>query len=168
MAKYNFLMTQKIILIIEDDNNLREAIRLKLENEDYNIHTAKDGLDGLEKAKIVLPDLILLDVMMPKMDGLEALYHIDKEISKRIPIVIITNKTMLAYLPVKLTVKFRKPAAISYSVRWFDPAKNEYLGGSVTDDGTVLTVTSPSESDMVLILEEALPKQSFRLKNKTL
>ncbi|MBG0859587.1 MAG: DUF4038 domain-containing protein, partial [Bacteroidales bacterium] len=84
----------------------------------------------------------------------------DKVFNHFVSVVKTTdNKTMLAYFPVKLTVKIRKPAAISYSVRWFDPSKNEYQGGSATDDGTVLTITSPSESDMVLILEDALPKQ---------
>ena len=76
------------------------------------------------------------------------------------------NKTILAYLPVKLTVKIRKPAGIPYNVRWFNPVTNEYSEGIAADDGSVLTVTSPVESDMLLILEEALPKPKLRLKNK--
>ncbi len=66
------------------------------------------------------------------------------------------NKTILAYLPVKLTIKIRKPAEKNYSVRWFDPVNNEYSNGICTDDGLVLTITSPKESDMVLILEEII------------
>jgi len=65
----------------------------------------------------------------------------------------IDNKTILAYLPVKITVKIRKPAGNSnYKVRWFDPVKNEYKDGTASDDGAVLSVLSPVDSDMLLIL----------------
>jgi Protein of unknown function (DUF4038)/Domain of unknown function (DUF5060) len=63
------------------------------------------------------------------------------------------NKTILAYLPVNLTVKIRKPLNIVYKVRWFDPVKNEYSDGKAVDDGLILTVISPVKSDMLLILE---------------
>jgi len=63
------------------------------------------------------------------------------------------NKTILAYLPVKLTVKIRKPLNINYQVRWFNPVKNEYYPGTLTEEGTVLTMTSPVESDLLLIIE---------------
>lgn len=78
------------------------------------------------------------------------------------------NKTILAYLPVKLTVKIQKPLGISYNVRWFNPVTNEYSEGSATDDGSVLTISSPFDSDMLLILEEALPKPKLKPKNKTI
>jgi len=65
----------------------------------------------------------------------------------------IDNKTMIAYLPVKLTVKIRKPSAFDYHVRWFDPVKNIYSDGRLIDDGVVLTISSPEDSDMLLILE---------------
>jgi hypothetical protein len=70
------------------------------------------------------------------------------------------NKTMLAYLPVKLTVKIRKPAEINYSVRWFDPVKNDYSVGTASDNGVQLTLTSPSEGDMILILEEQVERNN--------
>jgi hypothetical protein len=66
----------------------------------------------------------------------------------------LDNSTILAYLPVRLTVRIRKPAgAHEYRVRWFDPVKNTYSDGIAADDELVLTVSSPSESDMLLILE---------------
>lgn len=76
------------------------------------------------------------------------------------------NSTILAYLPVKLTIKLRKPADKVYTVRWFDPVNNEYSNGTGTDDGKVLTITSPKESDMVLILEEVLPVKDIKLPGK--
>ena len=64
------------------------------------------------------------------------------------------NNTILAYFPVKLTIKIRKPSGAGYRMKWFDPVKNTYSDGIVHDDGSLLTITSPSEGDMLLILEK--------------
>ncbi len=63
------------------------------------------------------------------------------------------NKTILAYLPVKCSVNLRKPLAAVYKLRLFDPVKNTYSDGSVSDDGAILKINSTSENDMLLILE---------------
>ena len=68
----------------------------------------------------------------------------------------IDNKIILAYLPVKQTIKILKPAGHNYTIKWFDPVKNSYSAGISEDDGNVLTITSPVDSDMVLILEEVV------------
>ena len=62
------------------------------------------------------------------------------------------NKTIIAYLPLKLTIKIRKPSDGYFQVQWFDPVTNIYSDGEAQDNGSVLTVTSPSEKDMLLIL----------------
>jgi len=72
------------------------------------------------------------------------------------------NKTILAYVPVKEIIILRKPAGHNYSVRWFDPVNNTYSNGTGTDDGNILTVTSPKESDMVLILEEVVTVKNIK------
>jgi hypothetical protein len=64
----------------------------------------------------------------------------------------IDNKNILGYIPVKTTVEIRKPDDFTYSVKWFDPVNNRYSDGSADDNGSVIAVTSPSESDMLLIL----------------
>ena len=64
------------------------------------------------------------------------------------------NNTILAYFPVKLTIKIRKPSGAGYQTKWFDPVNNTYSDGIVQDDGSLLTITSPSEGDMLLILEK--------------
>lgn len=64
------------------------------------------------------------------------------------------NNTILAYFPVKLTIKIRKPSGAGYRMKWFDPVKNTYTNGIEQDDGSLLTITSPSEGDMLLILEK--------------
>jgi len=67
----------------------------------------------------------------------------------------VDNKILLAYLPVKCTVKIRKPVADNiYQAKWFDPVKNVYTDGNAADDGSVITITSPADSDLVLILEK--------------
>jgi Protein of unknown function (DUF4038)/Domain of unknown function (DUF5060) len=76
------------------------------------------------------------------------------------------NKTILAYIPVKETISLRKPAGHNYSVRWFDPVKNAYSNGTGSDDGNILTVTSPVDGDMLLILEEIVPVKNIKIQDK--
>ncbi len=59
------------VLIVDDEEDILEFIQYNLEKEGYDVYTAKNGLEGITVAKKVLPQLILLDVMMPEMDGIE-------------------------------------------------------------------------------------------------
>ena len=91
----------------------------------------------------------------------------DKVFNEFVSVVKTTNnKTILAYMPVKQTINIRKPAGHNYSVRWFNPVKNEYSDGTCADDGKILTVTSPAESDMLLILEEVVPVEKIKPRSK--
>ena len=60
------------ILLVDDEPDILEIISYNLSAEGYDVYTAKNGLDGVAKAKKKLPHLIILDVMMPEMDGIEA------------------------------------------------------------------------------------------------
>ena len=85
----------KKTLLIVDDTELFIQLQIShLGRKRYNIHTAKNGNDGLEMARSLKPDLILLDVMMPEMDGLEVLMELkwDKKL-KKIPIFMLTAKS---------------------------------------------------------------------------
>ncbi|BAY22575.1 PAS/PAC sensor hybrid histidine kinase [Calothrix sp. NIES-2100] len=62
---------RKTILVVDDDINIRELLRQQLENEGYNVREAKDGVDAIQQIKINRPDLILLDVMMPQINGFD-------------------------------------------------------------------------------------------------
>jgi hypothetical protein len=91
----------------------------------------------------------------------------DKVFNEFVSVVKTTNnKTILAYLPVKQTINIRKPTGHSYCVRWFNPVKNEYSDGTGADDGKILTVSSPADSDMLLILEEVVPVEKIKTRNK--
>ena len=66
------LTTKHKILIVDDEPDIRELIEYNLKKEGYQVYTASNGQEGVTEAKRVLPDLIILDIMMPKMDGIEA------------------------------------------------------------------------------------------------
>ena len=82
----------KKILIIDDDIDLVEAMRITLEGTGFDVRDAQDGISGLERAKRELPDLILLDVMMGTQDeGFHVAYQIRRDEALRdIPIIMLT------------------------------------------------------------------------------
>ena len=78
------------LLIVDDDQNICDMLKLYFENEGYKIKTANDGVEGLATFKIYNPDLVLLDIMMPKKDGWQVCREI-REISPK-PVIMITAK----------------------------------------------------------------------------
>lgn len=78
------------ILITDDEVAIADIIAYNLENEGYETVTAADGMEALEKVKEEAPDLIILDVMMPRMDGFEALQEIRK--TSKVPVIMLTAK----------------------------------------------------------------------------
>ena len=78
------------LLIVDDDPNICDMLKLYFENEGYKIKTAYDGVEGLNTFKIYNPDLVLLDIMMPKKDGWQVCREI-REISPK-PVIMITAK----------------------------------------------------------------------------
>src|SRR3989344_972998 len=84
--------TQKTILVVEDEKSLRDAIVDILRLKKFNPLEAKDGKEGVEIALAKHPDLILLDLLMPVMDGMTALKKIREDAwGARVPVVILTN-----------------------------------------------------------------------------
>ena len=80
------------ILIIEDDKFLRELISRKIINEGFKMEEAIDGEEGLKKLQEVKPDLILLDLILPGLDGFEVLERIkDNPSTSIIPVLILSN-----------------------------------------------------------------------------
>ena len=80
------------ILIVEDEELLVKALKKKLEKEAFEIFVARDGIEGLDATKAHAPDLILLDIVMPRMDGITMLAKMRKEDwGKDIPVIILTN-----------------------------------------------------------------------------
>ncbi len=78
------------ILVVDDDVNICDLLRLYFENEGYEVKTANDGAEGVNFFKIYDPDLVLLDIMLPKKDGWQVCREI-REVSNK-PIIMITAK----------------------------------------------------------------------------
>jgi two-component system OmpR family response regulator len=78
------------ILIVEDDPNILEALRYNLGKEGYDTFTAVDGVQALEAARASKPDLIILDIMLPKMSGFEVCRILRNE--KAVPIIMLTAR----------------------------------------------------------------------------
>ena len=84
--------SKKTILVVEDEEPMQFVLRDVLKVEGYAVLEAKNGIEGLGLALKERPDLILLDILMPKMDGLEVLKKLrEDEWGKKVPVIVLTN-----------------------------------------------------------------------------
>lgn len=100
---YNHFLRNKImdtrtkILVIEDEEHIRTVLNYNLVLDGFDVHMAENGIKGLEMAHEKMPDLILLDWMMPGLDGLQVLSELKQdEKTKSIPVFMLTAKSMMA------------------------------------------------------------------------
>lgn len=88
------MRTPPLILAVDDVSENLEIVQMRLEANGYDVATASDGLEGLAKARALVPDLILLDIMMPKLDGISVLKEIKADPSLGfIPVLLLTAKS---------------------------------------------------------------------------
>lgn len=80
----------KKILIVDDDAEIAESIRVALESRGYNVRVARDGNQGLAMAERELPDLMILDMMMPKRSGFLVLEMLRRSLPDPLPVIMIT------------------------------------------------------------------------------
>lgn len=85
------------ILVVEDEKEYRDLLAKKLEQSGFNVLTASDGLHGINVLKSNNVDLIILDLVMPAMDGNRFFYHLRETLKKDIPVIILTNLTEAAH-----------------------------------------------------------------------
>lgn len=86
-------MSHGKILIVEDEEHIQELLRFNLQNNGYEVLLASDGLQGLAEARAQKPDLILLDLMLPKMDGLDVCRAVKSDpLMAAMPIIMLTAK----------------------------------------------------------------------------
>lgn len=86
------LDSAKLVLIIDDDDGVRELLAFLVKKEGYRAETAFDGEDGFQKAEKLKPDLIMLDLMMPRYGGFEVLRQLQGGDLAKIPIVVVTGR----------------------------------------------------------------------------
>lgn len=84
---------KQTILVVDDEQDLLDLIEYNLKKEGYRVLTAEDGKEGMEVAREHAPDLVLLDIMMPKMDGLEVVERMKEDDSlRKIPVIFLTAR----------------------------------------------------------------------------
>ncbi|MCD4785689.1 MAG: response regulator [Candidatus Eremiobacteraeota bacterium] len=89
----NDAVLKKKILVIDDEYHIRKIIRLNLEMDDFDVMTAGDGKEALEMISREKPDLVIADILMPEINGLEFFLTLkEKESTSDIPVIIITGK----------------------------------------------------------------------------
>ena len=109
----------KTIVVVEDDRDLARLIQLKLSREGFNIVNAYDGIEGLAEIRRVSPNLVILDIMMPKMNGFQVLKEMRADpVTKDIPVLILTALTQEEDV-----VKGFQYGADDYMVKPFRPSE---------------------------------------------
>jgi DNA-binding response OmpR family regulator len=83
-------MSEKVLLIADDDEDILALVRFRMELLGYQVVQARDGVEAMELVKAHAPDLAILDVMMPKMDGLEVTRRLRADDGPRFPILLLT------------------------------------------------------------------------------
>jgi len=120
------------ILIIDDEPELVKAVEVRLKASGYDVEVAYDGKAGIDKAKEVRPDLILLDFVMPMMDGYEVARELMADIEiKQIPIVVLTASQQK-----DLKARFREIGINAFIVKPFETSDllnmvNKYLSKGI-------------------------------------
>lgn len=89
----NSLLGARVVLVVDDSATEIHLLKKILIREGYRVEIASNGREGLEKARALMPDLIIMDIVMPEMDGFQATrkLHSD-EITQDIPIIVVTSK----------------------------------------------------------------------------
>lgn len=111
------------ILIIDDEPEFAEMLQMRLEANDYDVYVALNGEAGLKAAAVFKPSVILLDVMMPKMSGMDVLRQLRKQSTTRhIPVIMLTAKG-----DTKSIFKAQDLGATEYVIKPCDPERLDRL-----------------------------------------
>lgn len=84
--------SEKTVLVVDDEDSIREIYRRELQTRGFQVTVAADGEEGLLKSGEATPDIILLDIMLPKMSGIDVLKALkENQLTKNIPVLLLTN-----------------------------------------------------------------------------
>ncbi|MBV8693628.1 MAG: response regulator [Actinobacteria bacterium] len=107
------------VLVVDDDPVIQKLLQVNFELEGYKVITASDGIEGLERARADLPDAIILDIMMPKMNGLDVARALKgDDDTKGIPVLLLSAKAQASDVAVGMEI-----GADDYVTKPFDPAE---------------------------------------------
>ncbi|MDX6769001.1 MAG: response regulator [Elusimicrobiota bacterium] len=82
----------KLVLVVDDDDSVREMLEFIVKKEGFRVETAVDGEDGVQKAQSLAPDLIILDLMLPRYGGFELLRQLQSGERRGVPVVVVTGR----------------------------------------------------------------------------
>ncbi len=167
-------MTEKTILLVEDEESFIDALSVGLSLEGFRVEVARDGLEALERFDAIQPDLVLLDVMLPKMSGLDVCRQLRKK--TRVPIIMVSAKGAEIDTVVGLEVGaddyITKPyrlrelvARMNAVLRRFSPEIEASAEIDTPMSITVGDVTLDPEQHLVLVhkVEVPMPLKEFEL-----
>src|SRR3954464_12537673 len=110
-------MAEARVLIVDDDPVVRRMLQLSFESENFDVLTAGDGLEGLESMRADKPDVVVLDIMMPKLDGMKVLQELNADDDLRgLPVILLSAKA--TSLDIELGLK---AGAADYITKPVDP-----------------------------------------------
>ncbi len=150
-------MSQNRILVVDDDKNICELLRLYLEKEGFAVTLAFDGKQGLEKFSSETPDLILLDIMMPNMDGWQVCREIRK--NSQCPIIMLTAKSETIDKVLGLEL-----GADDYVVKPFDSKEIVARIKAILRRSATLPETEPTSKKIVAFNKLSINLESYELK----
>lgn len=84
----------KLVLIVDDDREIMDLLEAVVKKEGFKVEKAEDGLEAQDKARSLLPDLILLDLMLPKAGGFEILQALQADETSDIPVIVLTGRRL--------------------------------------------------------------------------
>jgi DNA-binding response OmpR family regulator len=118
-AAYHLAMPEATVLVVDDDPVIQKLLQVNFELEGYQVITAGDGLEGLARARGDRPDVIILDIMMPKMNGLDVARALKADTSTEgIPVLLLSARAQASDVQVGLDI-----GADGYITKPFDPAE---------------------------------------------
>ena len=160
------------ILLVDDEPDILEFMSYNLSNEGYKVFTATDGVEAVEKAKSKSPHLVLLDVMMPKMDGIEACENLRKlpKLGEKIIIVFLTARsedyTQVAGLEAGADDYITKPIKVKVLISKVKSLLRRMQDGAVSDNLIEVGSLVVDREEYKIIYngyEKILPRKEFEL-----
>ena len=160
------------ILLVDDEPDILEFMSYNLSNEGYKVFTATDGVEAIEKAKSKSPHLVLIDVMMPKMDGIEACENLRKlpKLGEKIIIVFLTARsedyTQVAGLEAGADDYITKPIKVKILISKVKSLLRRMQDGAVSDNLIKVGSLVVDREEYKIIYngyEKILPRKEFEL-----
>jgi twitching motility two-component system response regulator PilH len=141
-----------LILAVDDDKNLLKMLTKQIEVIGHKIITASSGIEGIEFARSGNPDLILLDIMMPDMNGFDVIKKIKKdEIIKKIPIIMITSKTGKEYV-----IEAMRQGVLDYIVKPYNFTNlSKKIESAIKQGSIVKTREELNRTEFILVTRDS-------------